>query len=81
MIRIEYLENKHSARIVTDDENHISWHELCRSCKENGEDVSFDTAKTITMPWWSFLSIRPSINRIRKSIKLVLLLMKRQKSY
>lgn len=70
MLYIKYLADKHAAQIITDNEQHISWHELCRSCKENGEDVSIDTSNSITMPWWSFLSIRPSINRIIKKHKI-----------
>ncbi|RUL47229.1 DEAD/DEAH box helicase [Lysinibacillus antri] len=72
MLHIEYLADKHSARIITDDEQYIGWHELCRLCKENGEDVSFDTTKTINMPWWSFLSTRPLINRLIRKHKIKL---------
>lgn len=72
MLHIEYIADNHSARITTNDEQHIGWHELCRTCKENGKDVSIDTTKTITMPWWSFLSIRPSIIRIMQKHRIKL---------
>ncbi|MFQ6321492.1 DEAD/DEAH box helicase [Bacillus halotolerans] len=72
MLHIRYLVNKHAAQLITENEHHIGWHELCRTCKEAGQDVSINTTNTLTMPWWSFLSIRGPINRIRKKHRLPL---------
>lgn len=72
MLHINYLPDKHAAQIITEDEQHIAWHEICRSCKENGDDVSFDTTNTLIMPWWSFLSIRPAISRIIRKHRIKL---------
>lgn len=64
MLHIKYLPDKHAAQVVTENEQHIGWHEICRTCKETGQEVSLNTTYTLTMPWWAFLSIRSSINRI-----------------
>ncbi|MEK4376864.1 DEAD/DEAH box helicase [Bacillus sp. FSL R5-0434] len=72
MLHIRYLVNRHAAQLITENEHHIGWRELCRTCKEAGQDVSINTTNTLTMPWWSFLSIRGPINRIRKKHRLPL---------
>ncbi|MBJ8089186.1 DEAD/DEAH box helicase [Bacillus cereus] len=72
MLHIEYLADKHAAHFITEDQKHIGWHEICRTCKETGQEVSLNTTNTLTMPWWAFLSIRPLINRIIKKHRLKL---------
>jgi SNF2 family DNA or RNA helicase len=70
MLHIKYLADKHAAQIITDDEQHIGWHEICRTCKELGQDVSLDKNNELIMPWWSFLSLRPTINRLVNKHKI-----------
>jgi len=70
MLNIKYLTDKHAAQIISDDEQHIGWHEICRTCKELGQDVSLDKNNELIMPWWSFLSLRPTINRLVNKHKI-----------
>lgn len=70
MLHVEYLVDQHAARIVTEDERHVGWHEVCRTCKELGEGVSLNKINELVMPWWSFLSLRPSISLLLRKHKL-----------
>lgn len=70
MLEIKYLSEKYSAQIETDDENNISWHEICRTAKELGDEVSFNKSNELTMPWWSFLSFRPTLGRLLNKYKV-----------
>lgn len=70
MLNIKYLTDKHAAQIISGDEQHIGWHEICRTCKELGQDVSLDKNNELIMPWWSFLSLRPTINRLVNKHKI-----------
>lgn len=70
MLNIKYLTDKHAAQIISDNEQHIGWHEICRTCKELAQDVSLDKNNELIMPWWSFLSLRPTINRLVNKHKI-----------
>jgi len=73
MLHIKYIDYKHAAQITSNEEQHIGWHEICRTCKELGQDVSLVKNNELIMPWWSFLSLRPTIRRLLKKHKVRLI--------
>ncbi|ARV45238.1 DEAD/DEAH box helicase [Bacillus inaquosorum] len=70
MLHIKYLADKHAAQFLIENEQHLGWYEICRTCKELGQDVSLDKNNEIILPWWSFLSIRPTLNLLLRKHKI-----------
>lgn len=70
MLHIKYLADKHAAHIISENDQHLGWHEICRTCKELNQDVSIHKSNQIIMPWWSFLAIRPTLILLLKKHKI-----------
>src|SRR5690606_17099286 len=68
MLCIDYLDDSQSAYLSMGEES-LAWGEIQRVCQERGE-ISIINDKSISVPWWLFLSARKSIRLIAVKYQL-----------
>ncbi len=68
MLCIDYLDDSQSAYLSMETES-LAWGEIQRVCQERGE-ITVINDKSISIPWWLFLSARKSIRLIAVKYQL-----------
>lgn len=64
-ITIDYLVNTQDAQITAgDDCSDIQWSAIRRFCEEKWDKLVKNQHRSLTLPWWAFLSIRESLRTV-----------------
>lgn len=60
MLHIEYLADTRRAQLTTDAQN-AGWVHIRRTCHEKSDEFEDLGPSQFSLPWWTFLAVRPSI--------------------
>lgn len=69
MIKVEYLSELRRV-VLSTDSNDTGWGQVRRACVEATDEFIDQGPQQFTIPWWVFLSLRPSIAYLSKEYKL-----------